>query len=481
MLNILGRSQRVCNGLTRRHLMQIGGAGLFGSSLGRVLASERGRTDASPPARAKSVIFLYLFGGPSQLETFDLKPEAPSNLRGPFSPIASRTPDLRICEHLPLSAQISDQFSVIRTVSHAHNDHNAAHLIQTGHPFPRVLANGQDVNATEKDWPSMGSVVEYLDQRAAGGKLPPFPSYCFLPFRLGRLQGYDRTGQYAGWLGRSYNGLASDIGNRFKSDNPFFRDCLDSELDFRIKGLLSEADLPLDRLNRRAGLLDQFDGWRRGAEETTRLQAYDGIREQALALMTSDKIRTALDIRRESPKVRERFGRHLFGQSALMARRLVEAGARFITVCWDGATGTDGWDTHYNGPDMGKHLLPKFDQTYSALLTDLAERGLLKETLVVCLGEMGRTPRASTPTWGRDHWSFCFPALLAGAGVRGGTMIGRSDKDAAYPLERKVTPEDLCQTIFQTLGISDHEIIYDTLGRPLPVMDVGRPVNELFG
>ncbi|MES2791427.1 MAG: DUF1501 domain-containing protein [Planctomycetota bacterium] len=480
MLNILGRSQRVCSGLSRRELMQIGGAGLLGASLPKLLASEKGRSEAAAPPRAKAVIFLYLFGGPSQLVSFDMKPDAPSTIRGPYQPITARTSDLRICEHLPRVAQVSDQFCVIRTMSHTHNDHNAAHLIQTGHPWPRVAANGQDVNASEKDWPCMGSVVEYLDQRAAGSQLAPFPSYCFLPFRLGKLQGYDRTGQYAGWLGRAYNGLASDIRNRFRSDNPYLRECTDAELDFRIQGLVSETEVPLDRLNRRAGLLDQFDDWRRGIDESSRLQAYNGIREQALALLTSDKIRTALDIRREPAKVRDRFGRHLFGQSTLMARRMIEAGARFVTVCWDGATGTDGWDTHFNGPDLGKHLLPKFDQTYSALLEDLTERGLLQDTLVVCLGEMGRTPRATTATWGRDHWSFCFPALIAGAGVRGGTIIGRSDKDAAYPLERRVTPQDLARTIYQSMGISDHELVYDTLGRPLPVMDDGQPISELF-
>lgn len=480
MLNILGHPQVVCNGLSRRHLMQIGGAGLFGATLPRLLNAEQTRMAGGPAPRAKSVIFLYLFGGPSQLETFDMKPDAASTLRGPYQPIASCTPDLRICEHLPRMAQRSDKYCVIRTVSHTHNDHNAAHLIQTGHPWPRVAANGQDVNATEKDWPAMGSVVEFLDQRNAGGNLRPFPSYCYVPFRLGRIQGYDRTGQYAGWLGRSYNGLASDIRNRSRTDNPFFRDCTDAELDFRIQGLVSEKEVSLDRLNRRSSLLDQFDTWRRHIDDTEKLHAYNGIREQALALLTSDKIRTALDIRQETPQLRDKFGRHLFGQSTLMARRMIEAGARFVTVNWDCATGTDGWDTHFNGPDLGKHLLPKLDQAYSALLDDLAERGLLNETLVVCLGEMGRTPRATTATWGRDHWSYCFPALFAGAGVQGGTMIGRSDKDAGYPLDRRVSPQDLSRTIFNSLGISEHEMLHDTLGRPMPVMDDGQVITELF-
>ena len=352
--------------------------------------------------------------------------------------------------------------------------------MQTGHPFPRIAASGQDVNATDQDWPSMGSVVEYLDQKTANGQLRSFPSYCYLPFRLGHLQGYDRTGQYAGWLGRAYNGLATDIRNRYKKDNPYFRDCDDAELDFRIQGLLSEADLPLDRLNRRVGLLEQFDDCRRGLHESARLQAYDGIRQQALALVASDKVRTALDIRKEPGIVRDRYGRHLFGQSALMARRMIEAGARFVTLSWDGATGTDGWDTHFNAPDLQKHLLPKLDQTYSALLADLAERGLLDETLVVCLGEMGRTPKPTTAEWGRNHWSFTFPALIAGAGVQGGTVIGKTDKDAAYPVERPVSPQDLTATIFECLGVQPDQRIHDGFGRPFSVMDEGRPVTELF-
>ncbi len=480
MLNILGRTQTVCSGLSRRALMQIGGAGLLGASLPKLLAAEQARSESAAKPRAKAVIFLYLFGGPSQLDTFDMKPEAPSIIRGPHQAIASRTPGLQVCEKLPQIAQISDQVAVIRTMTHNHNDHNACHLIQTGHPWPRVAANGQDVNTSEKDWPSMGSVVEYLDQRAAGKELRPFPSYCFLPFRIGRLQGYDRTGQYAGWLGRAYNGLASDIRNRGKLDNPFLRECTDEELDFRVRGLVSEQEVSLDRLNRRAGLLEQFDQWRHGIDEAQRLQAYDGIRDQALAILTSDKIRTALDIRREDSKVRDRFGRHLFGQSALMARRMVEAGARFVTVAWDSVAGTDGWDTHGDGTVLSKHLLPKFDQTYSALIADLKDHGLLDETLVVCLGEMGRTPRTTSATYGRDHWSFCFPAVIAGGGVRGGTLIGKSDKDAAYPIERRVSPQDLSRTIFDALGISDHELVYDTLGRPMPVMDDGQVIDELF-
>ena len=235
MLTIHSRPRRVCSGLTRRELLQIGGAGLFGLSLPRLLAAEQAQP-AFQNGRAKSVLFLYLFGGPSQLETFDMKPDAPSALRGPFKPIASRTPDLRLCEHLARTSQVSDKFCTIRTMTHPHNDHNACHYIQTGHAWTRSAANGSDVNARETDWPAMGSVVEYLSQRAADAQQRTLPDYVYLPNNLGHLQGYDRTGQYAGWLGAANNALATDIHKREKSDNPYFRDCTDAELDFRIKG-----------------------------------------------------------------------------------------------------------------------------------------------------------------------------------------------------------------------------------------------------
>lgn len=474
MLTILGRQQRVCSGLTRRELLQAGGAGLLGVNLPKVLAAESSAPQRR--ARAKSVLFLYLFGGPSQLETFDLKPDAPSGIRGPFRPIAARTPGLRMCEHLPRLAAMSDRFGIVRTVTHPHNDHNACHYIQTGHPWPRVAANGQDVGATDKDWPAVGSVLEYLDQRRSAGR--DMPSYVYLPNRLGHIQGYDRTGQYAGWLGRAYNALATEVRKRGPGDNPYYRTCSDPELDFRIAALDANPALTLDRLDGRRGLLAQFETARRDLEEGRRAEAHDRIRQRALALVTSEKMRSALDVRREPGPLRDRYGRHLFGQATLVGRRMLEAGARFVTVLWDAPDGY-GWDSHVHSRDVKDHLLPGLDQTLSALLDDLHERGLLDETLVVCLGEMGRTPRG-TADWGRGHWSFCFPALLAGAGIRGGTLVGRSDKDAAYPADRPVSPEDLAATIFDTLGIDPHSFIHDRQGRPVALVDGGKPLHELF-
>jgi hypothetical protein len=478
MLTVLGRRRRVCNGLTRRQLLQVGGAGLFGLSLPKVLAAETVRPMRQ--ARAKSVLFVFLFGGPSQLETFDMKPGAPSGIRGPFQPIASRTPGLHICEHLPRLAQLSDRYCVVRTVNHRQNDHNACHYLQTGHPMPPAPRGAAGVDATDRDWPAMGSVVEYLDQRAAGGRARTVPSYIYLPNRLGHIQGYDRLGQYAGWLGRTYNALATDIRKRDANDNPYFRSCTDAELDFRIAGLTAEPSLTVDRLDRRQSLLEQVEAGQRRLDRSTTATDFDNFRQTALGMLISGGLRDALDIRREPSQLRDRYGRHLFGQSMLMGRRMIEAGARFVTVLWD-ATDGYSWDSHRTSADVKDHLLPGLDQSLSALLVDLGDRGMLDETLVVCVGEMGRAPRPDTPQWGRGHWSYCFPCILAGGGIRGGVTYGRSEKDAAYPSDRPVSPEDLACTIFDSLGIDPHSFIPDKQGRPVTLMGTGQSLRELFG
>ncbi|MCE9606582.1 MAG: DUF1501 domain-containing protein [Planctomycetia bacterium] len=483
MLTALGGYHRNCSGLSRRRLLQAGGAGLFGLTLPKLLAAEEAARPLRP--RAKSVIFLLLYGGPSQLETFDMKPDAPDTLRGPFKPIASRTPGLRICEHLPKLATSSDKFCVVRTVSHSYNDHSTAgHYIQTGHPWHIPIGAG--FNATPKDWPSMGSIVEYMEQRRSGGA-SGVPNYAYLPNLLGHLQKFStlltRPGGYGGWLGRGYDPLATDIQKRDPDDNPFIRNCTDDELEYRIKGLASEGDVSLDRLDGRKSLLERFDDARReldvaqpGSAQST--VAYDKFRNRALALVTSPRTRNALDVKQETAAVRDRYGRHLFGQSVLVARRLVEAGSRFVTVNWDTPSGY-GWDSHISSNEQRDHLLPGLDQTLSALLADLHDRGLLDETLVVCCGEMGRTPKANAG-WGRGHWSMLFPAVLAGAGVRGGAVYGRTDKNAAYADENPTSPEDLAATIFTALGIDPEQRIFDPQGRPVALVDNGKPL-PIFG
>ena len=484
MLTVLSHPRRTCGGLARRELLQIGGAGLLGLSLPRVRAAEESLPPIAP--RAKSVIFVFLYGGPSQLETFDMKPDAASNIRGPFRPIASRTTDLRICEHLPRLAQRSDQYAVIRTVNHDKNDHNGTHVIQTGRPIPPADRGAANVDATDKDWPAYGSVVSYLDRQAAAAP-PEFPPYVYLPRLLGHFAGYDINGQYAGWLGKAWNPMATRIQARDSSDNPFFRDCTDEELDFRLNGLESFPDVTLDRLDQRRTLLTQLDDERRRVENQAAVRSYTGLEDRAMQMLSSPKIAEAFDLRRETDALRDRYGRNLFGQSLLMGRRMVEAGSRFVTVAWDLAVRGDvcgSWDMHGCLTDvMRNHLLPGFDLGFSALLDDLQERGLLDETLVFVAGEMGRTPTFQNrgASDGRDHWSYCFPALFAGGGIRGGALYGESDKDAAYPVTLPVSPADLGATIYHALGFSPETRIPDAQGRPVPIIDGGQPLTELFG
>jgi hypothetical protein len=478
MLRIRSGRQRVCSGWSRRDLLAAGGSGLLGMSLPKLLAAEEAAAPAK--ARAKSVIFLFLFGGPSQLETFDLKPEAPAEVRGPFKPIACRTPGLLIGEHLARSAAVSDRFAVVRTMSHAYNDHStAAHYVQTGHPWH--VGIGAGFNATEQDWPSMGSVVEYLAGRSDAVR--DLPSYAVLPNSLGRLEEYTiqlrRPGEYAGWLGRGYDPLTTMVDKRDAKDNPYFRPCTDEELSFAIQGLVSERDLTLDRLNGRRTLLAQFDDARRAADGPQGQAEYGRFQERAFSLVASERTRRALALAEEPAGLRDGYGRHLFGQATLMARRLVEAGVRFVTVHWETVDGYS-WDSHVGSHDVEKHLIPGLDQALAALVSDLDDRGLLDETLVVALGEMGRTPSANA-TWGRGHWSTLFPVVLAGAGIRGGTVHGTTDKHAAYATSPPTSPEDLAATIYHALGIDPETRVPHPTGRPVPIVEGGRPLVELFG
>ena len=476
MLEIFGHPGALSRRVGRRAMLQVGGAGLFGVSLEKVLAAEAAASGPKP--RAKSVIFLFLFGGPSQYETFDMKPDAPADIRGPMSPIGSRTPGLRICEHLPKLAAVSDRYCVIRSMTHDFNDHSGGgHYVQTGHRWQIPVGGG--FSATPQDWPSIGSVVEHLEQRRARGARD-LPAYAVVPNRLGRLQEngqYVRPGEYGGWLGSAVNPLTTKVDRRSLTDNPYWRDCSDAELRCRIEGLEPVTDDDIVRIRRRASLLESFDSQRRVVDGARALEL-DRIRERALGLVTSPRTREALDLEREPVPVRDAYGRHLFGQACLMARRLVEAGTRFVTVHYDCCDGYS-WDSHVHSNDVRQWLLPTFDQALSALLLDLERTGLLSETLVVALGEMGRTAKP-TKDWGRNHWSTLFPAVIAGAGVRGGTTWGASDKNGEYPTEHPTSPEDLAATIYKTLGINPDTVLTMPDGRPIPVSS-GSPIEAIFG
>ncbi len=283
--------------------------------------------------------------------------------------------------------------------------------------------------------------------------------------------------EHAGWLGQRDNPVTTQIDKKSVTDNPYWRDCSDDELNFEIAGMRSRDDITLDRMQRRQTLLAQFDQQRRQLPSSA-LEGYDTFRERAFTLVTSEQTRRALDIRQESAELRDRYGRHLFGQSCLMARRLVESGVRFVTVHYDCVDGYS-WDSHRNSDDVKKSLLPTFDQAYAALLSDLSERGLLDETLVVATGEMGRTPRANA-NWGRDHWSTLFSTVFAGGGVTGGRVYGKSDASAAYSVSSPYSPEDLAATVYDALGI-DHDLrVLDAQNRPVPVVEGGTPMRFLW-
>lgn len=457
----------------RRPFLQAAGAGLFGLTVPKLLEAEERST---APARAKAVIFILLFGGPSQLETFDLKPNAPEKIRGPFRPIASRTPGLLISEHLPQLASISDKYTVVRTMSHSFNDHSGGgHYIQTGKRWHIPI--GQGFNATSRDQPAIGAVA---DRELRGGDLP---GYFVIPNSLGRLQEFAtrlrRPGEYGGWLGRGADPLTTAVDKKDNKDNPYWRDCTDAELTYSIEGLLRPRDLTVDRLDDRGLLLQQFDQLRSQLDRPAAFQTYDRFQSRALSLVASETTRQALDISREQANLRDRYGRNLFGQSCLMARRLIEAGARYVTVHYDSPDGY-GWDSHINSEDVRDHLLPTFDRGLASLLVDLEDRGMLDDTLVVALGEMGRTPQP-TGNWGRGHWSTLFPAILAGGGIGRGGLYGESDKNAEYALTRPTSPEDLAATIYDSLGIDPDLRLPDAQGRPVPINEGGAVLRELFG
>ena len=490
MINVLGNPRPTCQGLSRREWLQVGGAGMFGVHAAVARAAES-VAEATPGTttggRAKAVLFVFLYGGPSQLDTFDMKPDIPRGYRGPFQTIDAATPGLRICEHLPRLAARSNRYATIRTVTHPQNDHNGTHFIQTGHALPPANRGAANVAATNVDWPAFGSVVSYLDTQTSPTGQLPFPPYIYLPKRLGHYAGYDINGQYAGWLGKAYDPMATDIPKRHPQDNPFFRDCSDQELDFRLTGLDPLPGITLDRLSTRQRLLTQLESRRRELDQSTATRTYTAQQQQALGLITSSDIAGAFDIRQEPDRLRDNYGRNLFGQSLIMARRLIESGARFVTVGWDMTVrgdDTSSWDSHRQLTRINRdHLLPGLDVGLSALLDDMGQTGLLDDVLVITAGEMGRTPKFENrgSQDGRDHWSYCFPCLLAGAGIRGGMIHGDSDRHAAYPANHAVTPGDLAATVYHSLGISPDLRIPDALGRPVPLVDKGRPLTGLFG
>ncbi len=483
MITMLGSPRISCDGVTRRETLKVGALSLLGGffNLPSLLALEASRGARARRGKAKSVILLYLQGGPATQDMFDLKPDAPSGIRSEFKPIASNVPGIRVCEHLPKLARWMHKTAVVRTVYHKGGCHNNLPMY-TGYDVPPP-----DDSPRDTDPPSMGSVCLYHEQKVLGEKPGELPNYVYLPCPLGWGEARRKPGPGGGFLGQGYDPLCTEC-TAF-TERPMTKS--DDMQVVRGEPLFKDIDLPedmtLDRLASRRSLLQQIDDRVRSAEAQPAKKNYTGKRKLAFDLLTSARVREALDLKREPDRLRERYGRSLFGNSTLLARRLVERGVRFVNVSWDNfrerfqfPPSQQVWDTHErNFPILRENHLPNFDQTYSALMEDLDQRGLLDETLVVTMGEMGRTPQINA-NGGRDHWTFCYSVLLAGAGVRGGSVHGASDAHAAYIKDKPVRIRDICATIYHCLGIDPDLLVYDHGGRPIPVAQGGQPLGNIL-
>ncbi len=500
MLRILGSPKRLCGGVTRRELLWAGGLGLFHLGLGDYfrLAEAQAAHEAAPLAgrsfgRAKACILLYLYGSPSQLEMCDMKPDAPVEVRGELKPMRSSLPGLDVCELLPHTARVMHQVTVVRSLTHPYPIHGVAYAM-TGVPqidIPMEL-NPRD----GRHWPFVGSVVDYLGRRSRKGRRE-IPDNIALPFPFSsrRVGEVPRAGPYAAFLGSAYHPTWTEFHGRATRSivktlqqtreevwDPYMGITPESRLELASATRLP-ADMTLDRLNRRRSLVEQFDRARADLDRTPAGRSQDRFREMAFSLIGSEKVRQALDLNREPRPLRESYGMTLFGQAALAARRLVEAGSRFVTVFWDefGLAGS-GWDTHWNHyPRMKNELMPGFDQAFAGLIRDLDARGMLDETLVLCLSEHGRTPRISNVAGGgRDHWSRVYSGLFAGGGVARGRVVGKSDKQAGSVAERPVSPKDILATLYHLLGIDHQTLLTDRTGRPLPLVPEASVVQEML-
>jgi uncharacterized protein (DUF1501 family) len=461
MLRVLGRPAAACDRLSRRELLLAGSIAALGGVAG---AKPQAASKADAASKAGAVILIDLFGGPSHLDTFDPKPDAPPEIRGEFATIATPLAGVRVCEHLPQLAKRLPNCTLIRTVSHRYNSHNP-YAVMTG------FDGGQDQTdyfARPTNHPSVPSVCQYLGV-GRGGELP---GYVMLPAFPGYSQGLRRAGPYGGYLGPKFDPLFSTCEPKWAKEKVDF---YDHEHTAMGEPTLPKCDggLTLEALNSRRSLVEQLDRAKAGGE------SLGGKRGEAFDLLTSAKARQAFDLSRESPRTRDRYGRDLFGSSTLLARRLVEAGVTFVTVHTE-AAGNGHWDTHSNNFRMLKGvLLPFLDRAVSALLDDLRESGLLERTLVVVNGDMGRSPKVNASA-GRDHWPQCGFALLAGGGVKAGLVYGRSDKTAAYPVEHPVSAGDLAATVYHLVGVDPEATVPDQTGRPMPISHGGAVVKGVL-
>jgi hypothetical protein len=455
---------------SRRHMLKVGGLGMLGLSLPKLLQAEETRnskagTRAAPKARAKSVIFLYQFGGPSHIDMFDMKPDAPEAIRGPHKPISSKADGIQVSEKLPRVAKIMDKVTLVRSVHHTMKNHNSAsYYALTGHEPP---SDDQRLRDSLELFPAYGSIVDRL--APVSGEMPTFVAY---PHVI--VDGSITPGQHASFLGKAHDPL-------FIAQDP-------NSPNFSLPELSLPANLSVERLEARRELQQLIDAQSRLLDHSAAAKGLDDYYARALAMLNSSRLRNAFNLAAEPAKVREAYGRTTYGQGCLLARRLVEAGTKVVTVYFSESIGgqsteSGGWDTHgFNNtrmyPIIEKYHLPITEQTLPTLLNDLEERGLLETTLVLWMGEFGRTPRINTNV-SRDHWPDCYTALLAGGGVKRGFVYGESDKTGSYPAKDPVRPDDLAATLYYLLGIDPHTEIHNSVNRPVLIAD-GKPVMGIL-
>ena len=448
--------------LSRRHLLKVGGLGLLGLTMPNLLRAEAVK---KLTARAKSVIFLFQWGGPSHIDMFDRKPDAPEGIRGPLTGIPSSLPGVHVCEGLERVAKIMDKVTLIRSVHHTMKNHNSAgYYALTGHPPP---SDDQRLRDSLELYPAYGSMVDKL--APVKEDMPTFVSY---PHVIS--DGSITPGQHASFLGKRHDPL-------LVLQDP-------NSPTFNLPELTLPASLTIERLEQRRELQKLIDAQSRMLDYSAAAQGLDAYYEKALAMLNSPKLRKAFDLSAEPEKMREAYGRTNYGQSCLLARRLVEAGAKFVTVYFSNfiggqSTEAGGWDTHgFNNTRMYK-IIPKYhlpitDQTLPTLINDLETRGLLDSTLVLWMGEFGRTPKINENA-SRDHWPQCYTVLLAGGGVKRGCIYGASDKTGAFPAENPVRPDDLAATLYYMLGIDPQTEVYGVGNRPLLIAN-GKPVLDIL-
>jgi hypothetical protein len=476
MLHLVDNHPRA-SGLSRRAWLGVGALSTVGIGLPQLLAKvgQAAESKQATPAlarglggttfgRAKNVIFLWLQGGPPQHETFDPKPDAPAEIRGPFRPIATNVHGIQFCELLPRTSRIADQLAVVRSLYTNDNNHDVSgYWVLTGNSY----GPGSARQIKPTDWPYFGSLVKMLKPSE---KLPALTSV-WVPDIMRLNENVTPAGQTAGFLGGQWE------PERFIGDP--------AERDYRIDGLQLPNEVSGLRADRRFDLLSQINRGMDSVKRRTDVDTWHHLTQQAFDLVTSGQARAAFDVSKEPVAVRERYGTHSWGQTVLLARRLIEAGVRLVHVNWprepgDNAVNNPMWDTHSKNADrLQDCLCPQFDVGFTALIDDLRERGLLDETLVVAVGEFGRTPKINREG-GRDHWGNVFHAVLAGAGISGGQVFGASDKNGALPAVDPIRPHDLTATLFHLLGIDPGGMFRDKIDRPHPICK-GRPLVQLLG